>query len=120
MTSGWPVQQWRQPVLEGVRLAGGIVATRENDGLDGTIQFRNGDLQGHLHWVKAKVALFPLLGGLENERKRHHVGTVELLQRLNRLGVVLTGRASNQRKTGEGDDAVHQRLLRIQLSLIHI
>ena len=97
-----------------MRLAGGIVATRENDGLDGAIQFRNGDLQGHLHRVQAKVALFPLLGGLEDEGKRHHVRTVELLQRLNRLGVVLTGRTSDQRKTGEGDDAVHQGLLGIQ------
>ena len=94
-----------------MRLAGGIVATRENDGLDGAIQFRNGDLQGHLHRVQAKVALFPLLGGLEDEGKRHHVRTVELLQRLNRLGVVLTGRTADQRKTGEGDDAIHQGLL---------
>ena len=67
MTSGWPAQRWRPPGLEGVRLAGGIVATRKNDGLDGAIKFRNSDLQGHLHRVQAKVALFPLLGGLENE-----------------------------------------------------
>ena len=42
--------------------------------------------------MQAKVALFPLLGGLEDEGERHHVRAVELLQRLNRLGMVLTGR----------------------------
>ena len=94
--------------------AGGVVTTGENDGLDGTIKFRNGDLQGHLHRVQAEVALFPLLGGLEDEGKRHHVGAVELFQRLNRLRVVLAGRTSDQRKTGEGDDAIHQGLLGIQ------
>ena len=51
---------------------------------------------------------------MEDEGKRHHVRAVELLQRLNRLRVVLTGRSSDQRETGEGDDAVHQGLLRIQ------
>ena len=87
MTSRWPAQRWRQPGLEGCAPCRWHRRDRKNDGLDGAIQFRNGDLQGHLHRVQAKVALFPLLGGLET-RKRHHVGTVELLQRLNRLGVV--------------------------------
>ena len=61
-------------------LAGGIVAAGENDRLDRAIQFRDGDLQGHLHRVKAEVALFPLLGGLEHKRKRDHIWTIELLQ----------------------------------------
>ena len=41
---------------------------------------RNRDLQSHLHGVKTQVAVFPFLGGLEDQRQSHHVGAVQLLQ----------------------------------------
>ena len=95
-------------------LAGGVVAAGKHDRLDGAIELRNRDLKGHLHRVKAQVALLPLLGGLEHQRQGHHVGAVEALQRLDRLGVVLAGRAAHQGEAGEAHDPIHQGHLGVE------
>ena len=64
--------------------------------------------------MQTQVAVFPFLGGLEDKRQSHHVGAVELLQRLDRLGMILSGRATHQCKARQGNDAIHQRLLRVE------
>ena len=64
------------PVLQGVGFTGGVVAAAEHDWLNCAIEFRDGDLQRHLHRVKTEIALLPLLGGLEHQRQRHHVGAI--------------------------------------------
>ena len=97
------------PILQGVGLAGGVIPAREHDRLNRSIEFGDGDLQGHLHGVKAQVAFLPFLSGLEHQRQRHHVRAIELLQHFDRLGVVLTGRAAHQSKTGQRHHAVDQR-----------
>ena len=94
-------------------LARGVISARQHNRFDGTIQFGDGDLQGHLHRMEAEVTLLPFLCGLEHQRQRHHVGAVELFQRFNCLGVILPSRASHQSKTSERHDAVHKRLLRV-------
>ena len=86
-------------ILKGVSLTSGVIPTRQHDGFDRTIQLRNGNLKSHLHRMQAEVAALPFLGGLEHQRQRHHVGAIELLQRLNRLGVILTSGSPDKRES---------------------
>ena len=89
------------PVLQGVGLASGVIAATEHDRFDRAIEFRDGDLQCHLHRVQAEVAGFPFLGGLEHQRQRHHVGAIEALEGFDGLGVILASRAAYECKTGQ-------------------
>ena len=75
---------------------GHAVATGEDDGLDGSIQLRDGHLQSYLDGVQTEVAVFPLFGGLEHQGQRHHVGAVQLFQGLDGLGMVLPGGTTHQ------------------------
>ena len=58
--------------LKRVGLAGGVITTGEHHWLDGTIEFRDGDLQGYSNGVQAQVTVFPFLGGLNTRGKGHH------------------------------------------------
>ena len=102
------------PVLQGVGLAGGVIAAGEHDRLDCAVELGDGDLKGHLNRVQTQVALFPLLSGLEDQGQRHHVGAIELLEDLNCLGVVLASRAADQGEAGQGDHAIHEGLVGVQ------
>ena len=95
-------------------LAGGVIAAGEHDRLDCAVELGDGDLKGHLNRVQTQVALFPLLGGLEDQGQRHHVRAVELLEDLNRLGVVLASGAADQGEAGQGDHAIHEGLVGVQ------
>ena len=101
-------------VLQGVGLARGVITPGENDRLNRTIQFGNGDLQGHLNGVETKVAVFPFLRGLEHQGQRHHVGAIQPLQGIDGLGVILSCGSSYQGETCEGDDAIHEWLFGIE------
>ena len=95
-------------------LARGIIPAAEHYRFNRPIQFRDGDLQRHLHRVEAQIALLPFLGGLEYQRQRHHVGAIERFQRFHRLGMVLAGGPPHQRKAGERNHAIHDWQLRIE------
>ena len=95
-------------------LAGGVVAATEHDRFDRAIQFRDGDLQSHLHRVKAQVAGFPFLGGLEHQGQRHHVGAIEPLQGFDGLGVILASRPPYQGKTSQRYRGIHQCLVGVK------
>ncbi len=76
-------------------------------------------MQRHLNRVQAQIAILPLLGGLEHQRQRHHVGPVQPLQRFDRLGMVLPRRTPHQGKPRQRDRRIHQRSIAIPEILIH-
>mmetsp|Transcript_15139 Transcript_15139/g.43048 ORF Transcript_15139/g.43048 Transcript_15139/m.43048 type:complete len:671 (-) Transcript_15139:57-2069(-) len=96
-------------IRQRVRLSSVGVASGEDDRLNGTIKLRKRNLQGDLNRVDTELAVQPLLGGLEHERQRAHVRHVELLERLDSLGRILTGGTADQGESSQGQDGVDVR-----------
>mmetsp|Transcript_11005 Transcript_11005/g.26903 ORF Transcript_11005/g.26903 Transcript_11005/m.26903 type:complete len:312 (+) Transcript_11005:2848-3783(+) len=101
----------RRAVLQSVGLASLGVAPGEDDGLEAAVQLGESHLERHLHGVQAQGGVLPLLGGLEGQRHRDHVRHVELLQRVDRLRVVLASRATHEGEPGERQHGVDVRVL---------
>mmetsp|Transcript_21009 Transcript_21009/g.46075 ORF Transcript_21009/g.46075 Transcript_21009/m.46075 type:complete len:1268 (+) Transcript_21009:731-4534(+) len=95
-------------VGQGVGLAGVAVTASKHNGLNGTIQLGQSNLQGNLHGVHTQLGVQPLLSGLEHQGERHQVGHVQVVQGLHSLGGVLAGRAAHQGETSEGHHSVHE------------
>mmetsp|Transcript_27247 Transcript_27247/g.59503 ORF Transcript_27247/g.59503 Transcript_27247/m.59503 type:complete len:1448 (-) Transcript_27247:88-4431(-) len=98
-------------VVEGVGAARRLVAAGEDDGLHAAVELGQRHLERHLDGVQAEGGVGPLLGGLEHQRHRHHVGHVQAAQRLHGLGGVLLGGATHKGEASEGHHGVHKRVL---------
>ena len=115
LAEGSPLQgaarDLRGAVLQGVRLARLGVAAGEDDGLEAAVELGERHLERNLHGVQAERGVGPLLRGLEGQGHGHHVGHVELLERVDGLGVVLARGAADQREAGERQHGVDVRVL---------
>mmetsp|Transcript_9499 Transcript_9499/g.20706 ORF Transcript_9499/g.20706 Transcript_9499/m.20706 type:complete len:516 (+) Transcript_9499:2694-4241(+) len=112
-----PLQRALGEHVDAVRLrdgaAGDAIAAGKNDGLHGAVELRQSDLERNLHRVKSELRILPLLEGLEGGRDGAEIRAVEILERGDRLRVVLRRRPAHERKSGEVDHDVHERLARI-------
>ena len=85
-------------------------ASAIDHGSGAAVQLWDGHHHGGLDRQQALVRAFPLLDGLELDRKRGEVRDVESGQQLlGRLGVVI-GRTAHQGEAGQGHDGVYRRL----------
>ena len=89
-----------------MRLARLGVAAGEDDGLEAAVELGERHLERHLDGVETQGGVSPLLGGLEGQGHGDHVGHVELLERVDGLGVVLARGTTDERETGEGEHGV--------------
>eukprot|EP00960_Hanusia_phi_P023345 689242-Hanusia_phi.AAC.1 len=96
----------RDAVRKGNGASGEPVASSIDDGLDGSVDLGEGNLQGNLDGMKPELRRLPLLEGLEDEGDGAEVGAVELGERLHRLVVILRRRATDEGEAGEVDDGV--------------
>mmetsp|Transcript_92826 Transcript_92826/g.113691 ORF Transcript_92826/g.113691 Transcript_92826/m.113691 type:complete len:340 (+) Transcript_92826:1893-2912(+) len=97
-------------ILHGDGASTGAITTREDQGLNGAIDFWQAHLQGHLHRVKSQLAVLPLREGLEHQGNADHVGTVQLHEDLFGLLGILGSRATHQGEARQVHQGVHLTL----------
>ncbi len=61
--------------------------------------------------MQPQITVFPLFRGLEHQRQRHHIGTVQLFQTVDRLRVILAGGATHEGKSSQRHHHIDNRLL---------
>mmetsp|Transcript_25798 Transcript_25798/g.39636 ORF Transcript_25798/g.39636 Transcript_25798/m.39636 type:complete len:462 (+) Transcript_25798:2288-3673(+) len=94
-------------VSKGDTATGGTLTSGVNDGLNGTIDFRKRNLQCNLDRMESEFGSLPFFERLENKRDCAHVRTVQSLENLSGLLVILGGGTSNKGETCKVDNGVN-------------
>mmetsp|Transcript_2297 Transcript_2297/g.5224 ORF Transcript_2297/g.5224 Transcript_2297/m.5224 type:complete len:337 (-) Transcript_2297:1170-2180(-) len=88
----------------------GTFTSSVNDGLNGTVNLGQGDLECNLDRMQTKLGCLPLLEGLEHKWHSAHVRHIQLLQDRCGLLVILGGRSSNKSESSKVDDRIDDGL----------
>ena len=88
----------------------GPVATAEHGGVGRAVDLRQGDKHCRLDRTQPLRVRSPLTKGLKLQRLRGHIGHIKLFQQGDRRVAVVIGRATHQRKAGQGDHRVDPAL----------
>mmetsp|Transcript_6591 Transcript_6591/g.14018 ORF Transcript_6591/g.14018 Transcript_6591/m.14018 type:complete len:1056 (+) Transcript_6591:730-3897(+) len=90
--------------------SGSTLTSGKDDGLNGSINLRKGNLEGDLDRMQTELTGLPLFKGLEDQGDGAQVRDVQVLENLGGLLVILRGRSSNEGESGKVDDGINNDL----------